>query len=272
MTGRPTLMAVLAHPDDESLGTGGVLAKYAAEGAEVHLVTATLGQRGWKGPKEAYPGPDALGELREEELRAACAALGVHQLTLLGYMDGALDQVDPSNAHRRIADAIRRARPDVVLTFGPDGAYGHPDHVAVSQFTTAACLEAASEAGAEGTPAHRAAKLYYLAPTEDELASYQAAFGDLKKRVGDVERRFPGWKDWAITTRVDTAAYVPKVWDAISCHRSQLRDFEKLMNLPDEQRHRIFGQQTYYRAYSLVNGGSTLETDLFANLAAATEG
>lgn len=271
MTRRSTLLAVLAHPDDEAMGTGGTLARYAAEGVEVHLVTATLGQRGWKGAKEAYPGPEALGERRAEELRAACAALGVPHPTLLGYMDGALDRVDPREAHERIADVVRSKRPDVVITFGPDGAYGHPDHIAVSQHTTAACLLAATEPGSDGTPRHRASKLYYLAPPKEELASYQEAFGDLKMQVGEVERRFAGWDDWAITTRLDVSAYVQQVWDAVHCHRSQLRDAEKLLRLPDASRRRIFGEQTYYRAFSLVNGGREIERDLFEGIRPESE-
>lgn len=262
-----TLMAVLAHPDDESLGTGGTLAKYASEGVNVHLVTATLGERGWKGAKEDYPGPAAVGEHREAELRAASEALGVRELSLLGYMDGDLDQVPPERAAAAIAERIVAARPDVVVTFGPDGAYGHPDHIAISQFTTAAIVKAASGAGLPA--AHQVSKLYYMAPTKDELAAYQAAFGDLKKRVGEVERRFTGWDDWAVTTRLDTTGHVESVWRAVSSHRSQLRDFEKLMNLPEAERTHIFGQQTFYRAFSQVAAGEDPETDLFAGLRSA---
>ena len=141
------LMAVLAHPDDESLGVGGTLAKYAGEGVETVLVTATLGQRGrYRGHPpghELHPGPAALAGIREAELRAAAGVLGVRELILLGYPDQELDRADPHEAVSRIAQAIRRARPHVVLTFGPDGAYGHPDHVAISQLTTAAIVAAA---------------------------------------------------------------------------------------------------------------------------------
>lgn len=262
-------MAVLAHPDDESLGFGGSLAKYAAEGASVHLLTATLGQRGWKGAKEDYPGPEALGAHREAELRAAVKELGVTKLSLLGYMDGALDEVPPEDASVAIAEHIVRAKPDVVLTFGPDGVYGHPDHIAISQFTTAAVVRAASGEGLAAS--HRVSKLYYLATTKDELAAYQSAFGDLKKKVGDVERRFPGWEDWAVTTRLDVSDHVDAVWRAVSSHRSQLRDFEKLMNLPEEQRTHIFGRQTFYRVFSLVGSDGDPERDLFAGLRAGAK-
>ena len=82
------LMAVLAHPDDESLGCGGTLAKYAAEGVETYLVTATLGERGWQGDPADDPGLAALACVREAELRCAVAILGIRELALLGYIDG----------------------------------------------------------------------------------------------------------------------------------------------------------------------------------------
>src|SRR5262245_22580218 len=138
------LMAVLAHPDDESLGFGGLLARYAAEGVETSVITATRGERGWFGDPRENPGMEALGRIREGELRAACRALGVGRLELLDYVDGDLDQADPQEAIGKIADYLREIRPDVVVTFGQDGAYGHPDHIAICQFATAAIVRAAN--------------------------------------------------------------------------------------------------------------------------------
>ena len=94
------LMCVLAHPDDESLGTGGTLAKYAAEGVETYLVTATRGERGRFGDDEKRPSADVVGETREAELRAAAKELGLREVVLLGYPDGALDRVDPQSRRR----------------------------------------------------------------------------------------------------------------------------------------------------------------------------
>src|SRR5260370_30329921 len=84
------LMAVLAHPDDESLGVGGILAKYAAEGIETSLVTATRGERGWFGDEQAYPGLEALGQIREAELRAAAEVLVIRSVNFLDYIHGQL--------------------------------------------------------------------------------------------------------------------------------------------------------------------------------------
>src|SRR5437763_3100213 len=140
------LMAVLAHPDDESLGVGGALAKYASEGVEVFLLTATRGDggryRGFRPGDAQHPGSSALATIREAELRAAASVLGVHDVAVLEYRDQQLDRANPQEAISSIVTHLRRVRPDVVLTFGPDGAYGHPDHIAISQFTTAAIVAA----------------------------------------------------------------------------------------------------------------------------------
>src|SRR5690348_8465476 len=137
------LMAVLAHPDDESLGFGGTLAKYAAEGVETYLVTATRGECGRFGSLGRRGDPVEVGRVREAELRAAAAVLGIREVSVLGYPDGAVDQVPATTAIRAVVFHIRRIQPDVVVTFGPEGAYGHPDHIAISQFTTAATVCAA---------------------------------------------------------------------------------------------------------------------------------
>src|SRR5713101_5857958 len=96
MTNKLKLMCILAHPDDESLGNGGILARYAAEGVETYLVTATRGERGWFGDESEYPGAKALGKIREAELLAAAAVLGLHRVEFLDYPDGELDQARPA--------------------------------------------------------------------------------------------------------------------------------------------------------------------------------
>ena len=209
----PRLMAVLAHPDDESLGVGGTLAKYASEGVEVFLLTATRGDggryRGYRSGDHEHPGPVALATIREAELRAAASVLGVREVSLLDYRDQHLDRADPRQAVAGIAGHLRRVRPDVVVTFGPDGAYGHPDHIAISQFTTAAIVAAADPGvcmrrrrGA--VRPHAVSKLYYIAWPESTWAAYQAAFRKLFSTVDGVERQAMPWPDWAITTVIDT--------------------------------------------------------------------
>lgn len=262
------LMAVLAHPDDESLGFGGLLARCAAEGVETTVVTATRGERGWFGNPDENPGMEALGRIREGELRAACRELGVGRLELLDYVDGDLDQADPKEAIARIAEYMREVRPQVVVTFGQDGAYGHPDHIAICQFATAAIVRAADPCfdSPAGHPPSVVSKLYYMADTAETLRIYQSVFGDLVMHIDGVERRGPGWPAWEITTRVSTGDYWPTVWRAVSCHRTQLPGYAALAELPEEQHRELWGVRSLYRAFSTVNGGRAAEDDIFAGL------
>jgi LmbE family N-acetylglucosaminyl deacetylase len=262
------LMCVLAHPDDESLGNGGMLAKYAAEGVETYLVTATRGERGWQGTEDDNPGLAALGAIREAELRAAAAALGIRELHFLDYIDGDLDQADPAEAIAKIAAHLRRIKPHVVVTFGPAGAYGHPDHIAICQFTTSACVAAAdaSYAVAGDLTPHSVAKLYYMAVSHSLADAYQAVFGDIIMHFDGVARTMVVDEDWAITTSLDTSAYQEVVWKAVFCHTSQLPSYSALEQVPQQYQQVIWSQQQYYRAFSLVNGGRATERDLFEGL------
>ncbi|HSQ39621.1 MAG TPA: PIG-L deacetylase family protein, partial [Anaerolineales bacterium] len=148
------LLAVFAHPDDESMGMGATLAKYSAEGVETTLACATRGERGWFGPEERNPGPGALGQIREGELRRAADTLGLRAVHFLDYIDGDLDQANPAEVIAKIVTHIRTIQPQVVVTFPPDGGYGHPDHIAISQFASAAivCAADASYADARSLP------------------------------------------------------------------------------------------------------------------------
>jgi LmbE family N-acetylglucosaminyl deacetylase len=254
------LMCILAHPDDETLGFGGTLATYAAEGIETYVLTATRGEYGWFGDPDANPGQDALGRLREAELRAATAALGVTELSLLDYIDGELDAARPAEIIGQIAEQIRRVRPHVVLTFGHDGIYGHPDHIAIGQFAAAAIVAAAS-----GPGAHTVQKLYQRVGSVAFLDAYEAAFGELVMTIDGGERRAPPWPSWAITTRIDATRHWRRVWDAVRCHTTQLPSYERLAALSDEHHERMWGRQEFYRAFTLVNSGRS-EQDLFEGL------
>ncbi len=241
------LLAVLAHPDDESLGVGGTLARYAAEGVAVHVVTATLGDRGrYRGERDgpSHPGPEALARIREGELRAAIDVLGVRSLAVLGYGDGRLDEADPVEAIGRIAGEIRRVRPQVVITFGPEGAYGHPDHIAICQFATAATVVAAHAAAAVPGEPHAVSKLYYMAMTAGAWEAYQSVFKRLVSNVDGVEREATPTPEWQITTRIDTRAHWRTVWRAVQCHDSQIAAYEKLADLPPEGHEALWGSES----------------------------
>jgi LmbE family N-acetylglucosaminyl deacetylase len=265
MTDPLRLMCILAHPDDESLGTGGILARYAAEGVETYVVTATRGERGWDTSAADYPGIEGLGRIREAELRAACDVLKVKELQFLDYIDGDLDQANPAEAIARIVPHIRRIKPQVVVTFDPFGAYGHPDHIAISQFTNAACVCAADSSYGEGE-SHRVPKLYYLTDRKDLIEIYTAAFGEISMTIDGVLRQAMPWEDWAITTRINADDYWRQVWDACRCHKTQVGSLMAMSTLTEDQQRQIWSPQTFYRAYSLVNGGRKNEDDMFEGL------
>jgi len=256
---RLKLTCVLAHPDDESLGTGGTLAKYAAEGVETSLITATRGERGRFGDLAERPSPDVVGQTREAELRAAAKELGIREVIVLGHPDGALDSYDPLGACETIARHLRRIQPQVVVSFGPDGAYGHPDHIAISQLTTAAIVRAADRDFA-------VSKLYHIAWSAQTWTAYQTALKKLTCTVDGVERQVMPSPSWGITARVDTSAVWPTVWRAVQCHQTQMSIYKHLAALPPEQHRALWGVQEFYRAFSLVNGGRATESDLFEGL------
>ena len=261
------LLAVLAHPDDECLGNGGVLARYADEGIECALVCATRGERGrYYDPALPRPSDEEVGVVREGELRAAAAALGVRDVAFLDYMDGSLDRADAPEAIARIVAHIRRVRPHVVITFDPFGAYGHPDHVAICQLTTAACALASHAAHDDGQPPHHVAKLYYKSETPDVWEVYQKAFKRLVSNVDGVERAAVAWPDWSVSAVIDTRAHAATVWRAIQCHQTQIAIYAGLRDLSIADHERLWGRQHYYRAYSTVNGGRAVEDDLFEGL------
>ena len=269
------LMVVTAHPDDETLGFGGVLARYASEGAETFLVTATRGDRGryfgHAAGSPEHPGDAALSRIRERELQAAAAVLGIRHVALLDYHDQQLDRVGVEQAVTTIVGHIRRARPQVLLTFPPDGAYGHPDHIAVSQLATAAIVASADPRYAAGSgrdlgPPHAVSKLYYLAWSEQTWAAYQSALKQLTSKVDGIERQVIPTPEWGITTRIDTSGVWPSVWRAVQCHRTQMSVYKNLDGLPPEHHRALWGVQEFYRAFSLVNGGRARESDLFEGL------
>jgi LmbE family N-acetylglucosaminyl deacetylase len=194
--------------------------------------------------------------------------LGVREVTVLDYGDQHLDRANPRAAVGDIASHLRRVRPDVVLTFGPDGAYGHPDHVAICQFTTAAIVAAADHTLAFDAPRppHSVSKLYYIAWPESTWAAYQAAFKKLTSTVDGAERQASPWPDWAITTMIDTSDYWSTVWRAVSCHESQIVTYHRLKELSEDHHRALWGRQSFYRAFSTVNGGRSRESDLFEGI------
>ena len=166
-----SILFSFAHPDDESFSGVGTAMKYAAEGVRTVLVTATLGERGKTG-NPAVCAPEDLAALRERELREAVRLAAIDELHLLGYRDQELSKAPPDDIRRSLVSLIRGVRPDVVITFDPNGFNAHTDHVAISRFTTEA-INAAADARwhpDRGEP-HRVGRVLWTPP----IAPWDAA-------------------------------------------------------------------------------------------------
>ena len=199
-----TLLGVWAHPDDEAYLSAGLMAEYRRRGDRVVVITATLGEHGTNDP-EAWP-PEKLAVLREHELRTSLAALDVDELHLLGFMDGECTWNDGTD---QIADLIGEIAPDVIVTFGPDGMTNHPDHLAISAWTTDAWHAARPQA-----------ELWYATLGTD----FHAKWGALSDHVGlFAEQPTPPCtadRDLAARVTLDSETLDRKM-AALQAHRSQ---------------------------------------------------
>lgn len=218
----PSLFAIFAHPDDETFRPGGTLALLARSKVKVHVLTLTHGEAGSCG-EPALCTPDDLPSVRENELRCACAALGIEPPHLLSYTDGGLTDADPDRVKADILAVVRQVRPQVLLSFGSDGLSGHPDHIAVGQW---------------------AAKAY--ARVEDITALYTVAIPQsLVTRLG--MKQLHPVPDEMITLTVD----VSPVWEmkqaAMRCHATQWSS-SPMLNAPPERQRLFFGQEHFVRA------------------------
>lgn len=167
------LMTIFAHPDDESFGVAGTMAHATRTGRPVAVVCATRGEEG-KIADPSLATQENLGQVREQELRAAVAAVGVNDVTFLDYIDGHLAEADQNEALGKVVAQIRRFRPDVVITFDPKGGYGHVDHMAIHRLAVEGVAAAADPARypeqlAGDVRPHRVRKVYYSAIPRERL-------------------------------------------------------------------------------------------------------
>jgi LmbE family N-acetylglucosaminyl deacetylase len=205
------VLAVFAHPDDESVLAGGVLAASAAAGADVTVICATRGESGpIAGGIDATP--ETLAEVREAELRAACAELGVRTVECLGLPDGSLEDVADQLASE-VARLLATLRPDSVVTFGPEGLYWHQDHVAVHDAVAAAL------GGASPRPA-----IHHLVWPHGWMRDLIAAMGGrgLAPSLWGLDPESWGSDPDANTVALNVRAHLDAKLRAIGCHASQL--------------------------------------------------
>ena len=221
-----TLLGIFPHPDDEAYAAGGTLALAAERGASVYVVTATRGERGkhyHRDPAERR----TLAEIRGDELACACGRLGAAPPRLLDLSDGGLSDVDFPSVVARLVAVIRELRPEVVVSLGPDGVYGHPDHIALYRLVVAAVRSAA---GGDRFPieplgpAHAVSRLLLCAfPPELFRPQYERMLGtDLAGAMRLVDPRRLGASEAEVAVAVPIHAVAERKLAAIACHRSQL--------------------------------------------------
>ncbi|MFC5287259.1 N-acetyl-1-D-myo-inositol-2-amino-2-deoxy-alpha-D-glucopyranoside deacetylase [Actinokineospora guangxiensis] len=278
LTAPPRLLLVHAHPDDESLWTGGTIARYAAAGVQVTLVTCTLGEEGEIIPESlaqlAAHAADQLGGYRVGELRAACAALGVSDHRYLGGMGRWRDSGmvgTEANAHPRafaagdlaeqaaaLAAILADVRPQVVITYGPDGGYGHPDHVRAHDVTVEALASCPD-----------VQRLYHAVVSEQAVTDGLAALAGVEQPY-----RLPGAgelpvvADSAITTSVDISDHLPAKLRALRAHATQVGVWQGDGGALAYALSNGIAQPVLDREfYVLASGTGPVESDLFGGLA-----
>ena len=223
----PVLLAIFAHPDDETFRCGGTLALLARRGVRVHVLTATRGEAGSCGDPPLCR-PDELPLVRERELRCACAALGIEPPILLGYRDGTLADVDEEQGAADVLAAVRSLWPQALLTWPPHGLSGHPDHMAVSRWAMRAYYRATRE-GMQGPLA-----VYHLA-----VACSVAGQLGLEQLLA-----IP---DDQIDVTVDVSVVWPEKMAAIRCHRTQWEE-TPILKAPLERQWLFLGAEHFQRA------------------------
>lgn len=224
------LLVVLAHPDDETYRVGGTLARLSRQDVQVWVLCATRGEAGIPGLASAQ-----AGQVREAEIRCACRTLGIEPPHFLSYRDNTLAQIDQQQAIEHVVNAISELSPQVLLTWPPNGVSGHPDHIAVSQWTREAFEQVADPArhkAARPGP-HAAAALYYIV-VPDSVA----------RAVGLTHLHT--MPDEAVTLAID----VSMVWEtkmaAIRCHRSQMES-SPILEAPQDKQRLFLGTEHFFR-------------------------
>ena len=277
------LMCVHAHPDDESIGTGGTLLLAAQEGIRTAVVTCTGGERGEIHNMDETENRPRLLQIRTEELRKALAILGAGEPRFLGYVDsgmvGTEGNDDPASFWRapldeaiaRLVAQIRSFKPDVVVAYDAFGVYGHPDHIQTHRVGVLAAEAAGVRAMyPDAGPAWRVSKVYLATLAKSGIfeASKQMVAMGLASPFGEYERveDVPmGVPDEQVGAVIDVRSVLDRKMEALRQHTSQLDPTSFFLNIPDDFAEQAFGNEAFVRLRSDVPA-SGVETDLFAGL------
>lgn len=259
------LATVLAHPDDETFGTGGTLIRYAKEGIEIHSLCLTQGEKGWAGVDDKIVPRELVGPTRARELADAGRRMGLATVTCLRYPDSALADVKEEWVVHDIVRWLRGVRPEVVIIWGPDGGYGHPDHIAAGERALKAIELAGVQRYEPELGPHWHAKRCYRfvasADLVDRLSTLMPAFAEYIETLAVKPQR---WTRERLGAVVDIGAVLDEKVHAMEAHQTQMPDL-RMWATARAQLPEIFTEETFIREFP-EPGGPPLETDLFAGL------
>jgi LmbE family N-acetylglucosaminyl deacetylase len=264
-----SLATILAHPDDETFGVGGTLIRYVKEGVKVHSLCLTEGEQGWAGPKDAPIVPrEQVGPTRAKELAEAGRRMGLASVTCLKYPDGGLAGVKESLVVNDIVRWLRTVRPDVTIIWGPDGGYGHPDHIAAGE----RALRAIELAGIHryepslGQHVH-VKRCYRFVAASEFVESLGELVPEFAQYIATLAVKPQKWTRERLAAVIDVSPFVEKKIDAMNAHQTQAPDIAMWMGVR-EKIDWLMREETFIRAFP-DPGGPPLETDLFAALRTA---
>ena len=273
-----SMLVVFAHPDDEAFATGGTLVKYASAGVRTTLVCATRGEVG-EISDPVLATPNTLPSVREQELLCSAETLGIEEVVFLGYRDsgmiGTLDNEHPdafilANEEEVIAKLVgimRQVKPQIVLTFEPNGGYGHPYHIAIHNHTVSAFHKAAQENyGVELGEAWRSDRLIYTAIPKSFFVDMRSRLQGLSEDTRDLDRFDETgfvWPDDQVDVEVDISEVVDRKWSALQCHQTQFGPDNLFRRLPDEDAKALISREYFAIAWPEISREEP-GSDLFA--------
>lgn len=283
MVERQSLLAIFAHPDDESFTVAGTLARYTSQGVEVSLICATRGEAG-EIADPALANPDNLGKVRENELRRAGEILGLKEIIFLGYRDSGMAGTEANNhpdafvntpAYQvvpKLVQEIRRLRPQVVVTFEPGGGYGHPDHLTIHHATVAAVQAAAAASfRSDLGQAWQVQRLFYTSlprsffvKLNERMIMTGVDNSEIDEILNQQDRAF--WQDGDVDVVMDVNGFIDRKLAAIHCHQTQVGPDNRFMQLPELELQDLWSQEYFALAWPKAKD-QTL-TDLFPDASA----
>ena len=273
-----SMLVVFAHPDDEAFATGGTLAKYASAGVRTTLVCATRGEVG-EISDPVLATPNTLPSVREQELLCSAETLGIEEVVFLGYRDSGMIGT-PDNEHpdafilaneeeviAKLVGIMRHVKPQIVLTFEPNGGYGHPDHIAIHNHTVSAFHKAAQEDyGVDLGEAWGADRLIYTAIPKSFFVDMRSRLRALGEDTSDLDRFDETgivWPDDQVDVEVDVSGVVDRKWSALQCHQTQFGPDNLFRRLPNEDAKALMSREYFAIAWPEISREEP-GSDLFA--------